>query len=155
MQQLKSEGKELKIVDVRAESSLCYKCLYKNGTNILKQVEYALYMGTKFRGKCHWCGNMSHKASAYKAKLAGKPKIEFDSPTNQLDMVNGASGTKTKKICNYCKIKGHKESECQKKKVIQKYEKREGDKRNRLSGYRYGKDKSTIWPVYWLYLLGT
>jgi hypothetical protein len=63
-------SKELSIEEVRTELNLRYERLKKaNGKHHV--IEHALYMGGKFKGKCHWCGKIGHIASEGRLKIAG------------------------------------------------------------------------------------
>jgi chromosome segregation ATPase len=74
---LKEEGlgKELSVEDVRTELNLRYERI-NNNANHKTTMDHAYYMGTRFKGKCHWCGKIGHKSSECRQQLSGKPKIE-------------------------------------------------------------------------------
>jgi hypothetical protein len=37
-------------------------------------------MGSRFKGKCHWCGKTGHKSTKYRQRLSGKPKMDSSVP---------------------------------------------------------------------------
>ena len=141
MQQLKEEKKELSIEDVRAELNLRFERLKKQPSTTTitnKGFEYANYAGTKFRGKCNWCGVIGHKASECRQKQQGKPKqnksvgrynnnnnnFRSNNNNNKFNYNNNNNGNGNRKwknknynnsYCTYCKIPGHDVSECRKK----------------------------------------
>ena len=121
MQQLKEQGKELSVEDVRTELNLRYERIKRNNPP-QKAVEYAYYMGGKFKGKCHWCGKIGHKTAECRLRISGKPKLVGNngknSSNNNLNENNGIQNKVNRKnlFCTYCKIKGHEVSECRKKK---------------------------------------
>ncbi len=142
MQQLKDEdkGNELSIEDVRAELNLRYERLKKQTSTTTvtnKNFEYANYAGTKFRGKCNWCGIIGHKASDCRQKLQGKPKQQNKSFGSNNHNNNGSRNnnnnnnrynnnnsngnrkwknkTNGNSFCTFCRIPGHNVMECRKK----------------------------------------
>jgi hypothetical protein len=86
-----------------------------------KMTEHAYYFGTRFKGKCHWCGKIGHKSTECRQRLTGKPKTNVDEgehkgKTNFLSKQNGFKFTNRKNIsCTHCNKQGH-EDECRFKK---------------------------------------
>jgi gag-polypeptide of LTR copia-type len=112
-------SKELSIEEVRTELNLRYERLKKaHGKHHV--IEHALYMGGKFKGKCHWCGKIGHKASECRLKIAGKPKLLQDNNKGFSNVNNNSNNNGNNKrkdlFCSYCKKKGHEVNECRKKK---------------------------------------
>jgi hypothetical protein len=68
------KGKELSIKEVRTELNLRYESFCNNTRQASNTVKHAYYMGTRFKGKCHWCGKIGHKSAECRQKLADKPK---------------------------------------------------------------------------------
>ena len=120
MQQLKEANKELTITDVRTELSLRYERLTAQKPVQAKQVEYAFYMGSKFKGKCHWCGKIGHKSTECRLRISGKPKVNDH---KESENNSNTKGNRKNLFCTFCKIKGHDVSECRKKKRQENQEK--------------------------------
>ncbi len=128
MQQLKDVNKELTIEDVRLELNLRYARMKLNSTmpKESKVVEYANYMGSRFRGKCHWCGKIGHKSVECRLRISGKPKMSNDGKSEQSTKSSNSENQSTlssditnrkNKFCTFCKNKGHTVQECRKKKA--------------------------------------
>ena len=115
MQQLKETNKKLTITDVRTELNLRYERLQASKP-VQKQVEYAYYMGTKFKGKCHWCGKIGHKSSECRLRISGKPKANTQEKGKENENNSSTKVNRKNLFCTFCKIKGHDVSECRKKK---------------------------------------
>jgi hypothetical protein len=73
MELAKESSKEVTIQDLRSELNLPYERL-KELNKPTTVMNHAYYMGTKFRGKCNWCGKIGHKESECRYRIAGKPK---------------------------------------------------------------------------------
>jgi gag-polypeptide of LTR copia-type len=124
MQTLKEDNKEMNIEEVRTELNLRYERLKVDKT---APVDHAYYMGTRFQGKCNWCGKIGHKSNECRIRLSGKPKLEENEHgsnnnfrnNNNNNNINGNNNdfNKGKSLtCIYCHKKGHDISECRKKK---------------------------------------
>jgi hypothetical protein len=116
------KGRELSIEDVRLELNLRYERI-KN-TNRANNIDHAYYLGTKFKGKCHWCGKIGHKLTERRTRIAGKPRQQGDQVNQVVNNNNGFSNRlklngnkyKDRKFCTYCNKKGQTEGECRAKK---------------------------------------
>ena len=73
-------------------------------------------MGSKFKGKCHWCGKIGHKSSECRLRISGKPKVNSSDKGNDQENNSKAKVNRKNLFCTFCKIKGHEVSECRKKK---------------------------------------
>jgi gag-polypeptide of LTR copia-type len=126
MQLYKESNKTITIDEVRTELNLRYERLCK--TN--KPIDHAYYMGTKYKGKCHWCGKIGHKASECRIKQSGKPKQNNGNSNNNTynnnssnnynnnknNTTNNNNNSRNDTFCAYCHKKGHINDECRKKK---------------------------------------
>jgi gag-polypeptide of LTR copia-type len=126
MQRLKDEGKEMSIEEVRIELNLRYERLKQSN----KKVDHAYYMGTTFKGKCHWCGKIGHKSTECRTRITGKPQSNgynnnsYNNNNNNRN-TNNRNGhgngnnqpfsKRQNSFCTHCNIKGHDVSECRKK----------------------------------------
>jgi Reverse transcriptase (RNA-dependent DNA polymerase)/gag-polypeptide of LTR copia-type len=130
MQMLKEAGKELTVEDVRNQLTIQYIRLKHSDKPTL---DHAMYMGTRFKGKCHFCGKIGHKATECHQKRNGNHnKTNYQRGNgngngnhfrnrNQNGNENPSNGhgkpdERQMKFCTYCKKKGHQEFECRKKK---------------------------------------
>jgi gag-polypeptide of LTR copia-type len=121
MQTLKEVNKELTIEDVRDQLTIQYIRLKQN-RNDKPVVEHALYMGARFKGKCHFCGKIGHKATECRQKLqSGNGNHNnvtngngngngnrFNNNINRLPKQTneGNNGNRRATTCNYCHKKG-------------------------------------------------
>ena len=125
MEMLENDNKELTIEEVRNDLNSKYEKLkvYAEKDKTSEPINHAYYMGTKFKGKCNWCGVIGHKATQCRLRIAGKPaRTNFTGPGQNQEMADKGKTYKKRGdlYCTYCRTKGHDVSECRKKKREEK-----------------------------------
>jgi hypothetical protein len=112
----------LSIEEAQVELNLRYERI-RNNHSTVNIVDHAYYRGTRFKGKCHWCGKFGHKSTKCRQRISGKPKVnesgkELNNDTNKFSNYsnynnhNNKNNNRKYMNCTYCHKKGHEEHEC-------------------------------------------
>ena len=124
MELLKEKNKEIGIEDVRNELNLKYERLKMQ---VKPTMDHAYYMGTKFKGKCNYCGKYGHKSTEcrFRNSNSNKPRNfsnnysngasqKFFEKNEKFTKNEGNTQKRENKYCTFCNRKGHDISECRK-----------------------------------------